>query len=115
MSLYDYTRRDLTLVRGMPFASVFQLLDTEGNAVNLDDHEIYAAIHATDAHDGTILAAFAVEVIDIEEAEIVFRLPQQTTAGFAAARTAGWFFSWYSGVTTNGERRPLWHGQVTVR
>jgi hypothetical protein len=115
MSLYDYSQLDLTLVRGVPFAAVFRLLDAEGNPVDLDAHEIYAAVHTTDEHDGAVLATFAVEVIDDEAGDVVFRLSQDTTAGFASSRFAGWFYSWYSGPSTNGERRPLWHGLVSVR
>lgn len=115
MSLYEYAQRDLSLLRGVPFVATFRVTDPDGNPVLPGDHEIYAAIHATDAYDGTVLASFAVEVLDDETGDIALSLPQAATAGFAASRSAGWFYAWYSGPSTGGERRPLWRGLVTVR
>lgn len=108
-------RYDLALRRGVPFAEVFRLLDYDDEPLALDDHEIYAAIHATDAFDGTVLATMSVDVLDAETGDVAFRLPQDVTASFAVSRYAGWFYSWYSGPSTGGERRPLWRGQVTVQ
>lgn len=115
MSLYDFVRRDLNVIRGVTFAAVLRVVDVDDNPVSFDENTFYAAIHATDAVDGAVLATFLIEPLDAETGDIVIKLPQATTAGLTVSRFAGYFYCWYTGPSTGGERRPLWSGQVTVR
>lgn len=111
----EFSPLDLVIDRGIEWTDEFEVLDADGDSVDLTGHTITAVINTTDYIDGTALVAFTVTPVELTAGRFRITLTEAQTGSMSSAVEAGWFFLYYLGETTNWLRAPMYRGKVKVR
>lgn len=105
---------DITVTRGITYEQEFRLYDAGYAPIPVNNVRSWnAAIYATDAIDGLVLATMAVSVIDDVDTTVLVSMPENTTLTLTGGKPAGYWYFWYVDDTT-GLKMPIKKGKVNV-